>query len=160
MEQLNITQEKENALFSRKEIQGFLSSEVAPSNDEVKKLLSEKYSVDTDSIKIKNIIGRFGSKEFKVSASIYPSKEDKDNVEIKSKKEIEAEKKVEEARLAAEKSNPEPEVKAKEESPVEKETEPKEEVKEKVVVPPENKEEVKEEVSQEKTKETKEEKTE
>ena len=42
---------------------------------------------------MKKINGRFGSKEFRVEANIYKSKEDKRKVERKTKKEIENEKK-------------------------------------------------------------------
>jgi len=54
-------------------------------------LLVEKFKVKKDVIKIKRIKGKFGTKEFKVLAHIYHSKEDKDSVELKKKKETSAE---------------------------------------------------------------------
>ena len=93
---LKITEEKENALFNRKEIKGFIDSEVVPSRTETSKILSEKFKVPWENIKIKKIIGKFGSKTFSVEANIYSSKQDKDSIELKKKKETEPEKKDEE----------------------------------------------------------------
>ena len=93
MIELEITQEKENGLFDRIEVSGILKSEVAPKREDVLKVLAEKFSVPQETIKINGIYGRFGLQEFKLEASIYNSKEEKDKLEIKKKKEIEAEKK-------------------------------------------------------------------
>ena len=93
---LKITEEKENALFNRKEIKGFIDSEVVPSRTETSKILAEKFKVPWENIKIKKIIGKFGSKTFSVEANIYSSKQDKDSIELKKKKEKESEKKDEE----------------------------------------------------------------
>ena len=98
--ELEITQEKENGLFDRKEIQGLISAEIAPKREDVLKVLAERFSVPIEVIKIKGIHGKFGLQEFKLEANIYKSKEDKDQVEIKKKKEIEAEKKAAEASKA------------------------------------------------------------
>ena len=92
---LKITEEKENALFNRKEIKGFIDSEIVPSRAETSKILSEKFKVPLENIKIKKIVGKFGSKTFSVEANIYSSKQDKDSIELKKKKE-EPEKKAEE----------------------------------------------------------------
>ena len=94
--ELKITEEKENALFNRKEIKGFIDSEVVPSRIETSKILSEKFKVPWENIKIKKIVGKFGSKTFSVEANIYSSKQDKDSIELKKKKEKESEKKDEE----------------------------------------------------------------
>lgn len=91
--ELKITEEKENALFNRKEIKGFIDSEVVPSRIETSKILSEKFKVPWENIKIKKIVGKFGSKTFSVEANIYSSKQDKDSIELKKKKETESEKK-------------------------------------------------------------------
>jgi len=89
MENFKILQEKENPLFNRKEIQINVESEVTPSNLDTEKLISEKISTQIENIKIKKILGKFGSKTFTIIANIYDSKEDKDKTEPKSKKEIE-----------------------------------------------------------------------
>lgn len=99
---LKITEEKGNALFNRKEIKGFIDSEIVPSRTETSKVLSEKFKVPWENIKIKKIIGKFGSKTFSVEANIYSSKQDKDSIELKKKKEIESEKKATEETTAKE----------------------------------------------------------
>lgn len=104
-----ITEEKENALFNRKEIKGFVESEVVPSRAETLKILSEKFKVPLENIKIKKIAGKFGSKTFNVEANIYSSEQDKDSIELKKKKEKKPEKK-----------ETEPEKRAAEETPKEK----------------------------------------
>lgn len=113
---IKITEEKENALFNRKEIKGFINSEVVPSRTETSKILSEKFKVPWENIKIKKIIGKFGSKTFSVEANIYSSKQDKDSIELKKKKEIESEKATEEtvAKEAPEEATPVPEEKPQE----------------------------------------------
>ncbi len=86
MENFKILQEKENPLFNRREIQVNVESEVTPSHLDTEKLISEKFSTPIENIKIKKILGRFGSKTFTIIAHIYASKEDKKNIEKKSKK--------------------------------------------------------------------------
>jgi len=123
--ELKITEEKENALFNRKEIKGFIDSEVVPSRIETSKILSEKFKIPWENIKIKKIVGKFGSKTFSVEANIYSSKQDKDSIELKKKKEKESEKKATEetaAKEAPEEATPAPEEKPQEDV---KEEEPK-----------------------------------
>jgi len=124
--ELKITEEKENALFNRKEIKGFIDAEVVPSRTETSKILSEKFKVPWENIKIKKIVGKFGSKTFSVEANIYSSKQDKDSIELKKKKEKESEKKA--TGEVAVKEAPEKAILAPEEKPQEdvKEEEPKE----------------------------------
>jgi len=86
MENFKILEEKENPLFNRKEIQASIESQVTPSNSDIKKLISEKFSTQIENIKVKKILGKFGSKTFEILANIYASKKDKENVEPKSKK--------------------------------------------------------------------------
>jgi len=99
--ELKITEEKENKLFNRKEVKGFVESNVTPSRPDVTKLLSEKFLVPFENIKIKKIMGKFGSKTFDAEANIYSSKEEKDSIELKKKKDIETEKKMKETEEAA-----------------------------------------------------------
>ncbi len=82
MENIKIEQ-KENLLFNRKEIKINLGSEITPTHKDVEKLISEKFSTEVENIKIKNILGKFGSKIFTINANIYPSKKDKEMVESK-----------------------------------------------------------------------------
>lgn len=88
-----IIDEKKNPLFNRKEIVLEVGSEITPSHAEAEKIVSEKFKTSPESFKIKKIQGRFGSKTFRINANIYSSKGEKENIEAKSKKEKEAEKK-------------------------------------------------------------------
>jgi len=81
MENFSLLEKKENPLFNRKEIKAEVEAEITPSLINVKKLISEKLSTSPENIKIKNILGKFGSKTFRITANIYDSKKDKDNVE-------------------------------------------------------------------------------
>jgi ribosomal protein S24E len=85
--------ETKNLVFDRKELQAKIISETAPSNKELITFLSKKLSVPEEGIKLKGIHGKFGSKEFKINANIYKSKEDRNKIEIKTKQEAENEKK-------------------------------------------------------------------
>lgn len=92
--EIKITEEKENPLFKRKEIKAVMHSEKSPSREEVATLLSKKLSMPSEGVKIKKIHGNFGSKTFNIEANLYSTKENKDSVELKKKKEIESEKKL------------------------------------------------------------------
>jgi colicin import membrane protein len=96
--EVKIIKEKQNSLFNRKEILAEIELSVAPSRDEVLKILSNKFSVSEENIKLLGINGSFGSNKFNLKANIYTSKKEKDSIEIKKKKEIEAEKKILEAK--------------------------------------------------------------
>ncbi|MFC1682057.1 hypothetical protein ACFL0X_00380 [Nanoarchaeota archaeon] len=137
--ELNIISEKENPLFNRKEIKATIDAEATPSRIETTKLISEKFSTQPETIKIKTILSRFGSKTFTVNANIYTSREEKDKIELKKKKDIEAEKKQTEA--------------TKKEEEKQKPEEPKEEIKESKEEISEETKEVKDETKQEEVKE-------
>jgi len=94
--ELKEIKEKKNLVFERKEIEGKIVAESAPSNKEVLGVLSKKFSVPEEAIKIKGIYGKFGTKEFQVKANIYNSEKDKNSIERKTKKEKGSEKKSEE----------------------------------------------------------------
>lgn len=99
--------EIKNPVFERREIEGTITADKAPSNKETTNLLAKKLSVPEDTIKIRGIYGKFGIKEFQLKAHVYKSKEDKNNIEKKNKKEIETEKKEAEAAKAAKKEEEE-----------------------------------------------------
>ena len=155
--EMKIIEEIKNELFNRNEVKAEVNSDSTPSNLDVLKALSEKFKVSEDSIKIKGIYGKFGSKVFDVFANVYPTKEDKEKVEQKTKQEKEAEKKAEEERIKAEedaRKAAKEEVEAKKAEAEKAEEAPKEEVKDEVKEEPvqEKKEEnkVKEEKNEEK----------
>lgn len=95
--ELNITKEDQNPLFPRKEIQGTISAEAIPSKVEVMKALSEKYKVPVKAIRVLDIQGKFGTKEFPLRANVYATPEERDKLEVMSKKESESESKALEA---------------------------------------------------------------
>lgn len=119
----DITSEKQNLLFDRKEVVATVVSEATPRKADVVEELAKKYKVDGNAILIKKVGTSFGSQKFPVKAHIYKTKEERDKVEFRSKKEIENEKKAEEARLAAEeeakKAAEAPAEEPKEEAPAE-----------------------------------------
>jgi len=101
--EIKIISDIENHLFNRREIEGDIHTNVTPSREDVRQVLAEKFSTSTDTIKIRTIKGKFGSKVFLIVANIYKSKEDKDKIELKKKKDVEFEKKqVEEPTPSAE----------------------------------------------------------
>jgi len=91
MENINIIKKKENPLFNRKEIQISVKADITPSNEEIEKLIADKFSTKIENIKIKKIDGKFGSKTFTITANVYASEEDKNKTEIKTKKQKKAE---------------------------------------------------------------------
>ena len=94
MENINIIEERENPLFKRKEIKLSVDAEVTPSHADARKIISEKFSTNEENIRIKNILGKFGSKTFTISTNIYVSEQDKLDTEGKSKKDAVAQPKV------------------------------------------------------------------
>jgi len=88
MENIKIVSEKENPLFSRKEVIVEIKNEVSPKRTDMENSLGEKFSINSEFIKVDRIIPKFGSKIFTISARIYKSKEDKDNTEPKIKTKV------------------------------------------------------------------------
>ena len=119
--EINIIEENVNALFSRREVKVEVSSETIPSNEEAKRIIADKFSVNEDVVRIRKIDTKFGSQSFLIIADVYDSKEEFLRVVKKTKQEIEAEKKAEEERLKAEAEAKEAEkaAKAKAEKPAE-----------------------------------------
>jgi ribosomal protein S24E len=91
MKDLKIIKQRENHLFNRKEIEVNIESDVAPKMKEAEEFIAKEFSSHAENVKIKKIKGRFGSNNFVIFASVYHSKEDKDKIEPKSKKEKKAE---------------------------------------------------------------------
>jgi len=88
MENINIVEERENPLFKRKEIKFSVDAEITPSHAKARKIISENFSTSEENIRIKNILGKFGSKTFTISANIYASEQDKLDTEGQSKKDV------------------------------------------------------------------------
>ncbi len=85
--EFEIIKEKENPLFGRKEIQISVETQVTPSRNEIKDLIAKEFSTQSENISLKGIHGKFGSKIFMINANIYSSKQDRDKIEPKNKKE-------------------------------------------------------------------------
>jgi len=77
--------ETQNPLFKRKEVQFSVHANATPSHTEIQKLASEKFSSGLETVAVKRIHAKFGSKTFIISANIYSSKEDKIKTEPKKK---------------------------------------------------------------------------
>lgn len=129
MIKLNILEEKDNELFNRKEIKATAEAEITPSREEVMKALAEKFSIPEENIKIKGIHGKFGSKTFSIEANLYVSAEEKEQIEIKKKKEGAG--KIEEKGEPVEEAKETPEKPAEEQPP--EEPKPEEETKEEII---------------------------
>ena len=105
--ELKILEQNENPLFKRKAITAVATSEIAPSNEEVKKQIADKTSSKPELVIIEGIHGSFGSKEFKITAKIYASEEDLKNTEPKAKEKKVGEGEATEAAPAAPAAAPE-----------------------------------------------------
>ena len=92
MKNLKILKQRENPLFNRKEIEISIETNIAPRLSETEAFVAKEFSTNHENVKIKKIKGRFGSNNFIITANIYHSKEDKDKIEPKSKKEKQTEK--------------------------------------------------------------------
>jgi ribosomal protein S24E len=86
MKIIKVINQRENPLFNRKEAEVMIESDVAPKISEAEAFIAKEFSAHADNVKIRKIKGRFGSKNFMITANIYNSKEDKDKIEKKSKK--------------------------------------------------------------------------
>ncbi|MBS3070957.1 hypothetical protein J4407_01500 [Candidatus Pacearchaeota archaeon] len=86
MENVKVIQERENPLFSRKEIILEIKKETIPNQKEIKAVVSEKYSSSPDKIKIRKIKTKFGSKSFTVDVFVYNSANEKTDIELKKKR--------------------------------------------------------------------------
>lgn len=93
MEKIVILNQKENPIFKRKELELSIETEVTPKINEAESMIAKEFSTDTENIRIKKIKGKFGSKKFIITANVYHSKEEKNKIEPKLKKEKTGEKK-------------------------------------------------------------------
>lgn len=82
-----ILNKKENPLFNRREVELDVRTEISPKTTDAEEFVAKEFSTNAENVKIKKIDGRFGSRNFIVLANIYASKEEKDKIETKNKKE-------------------------------------------------------------------------
>jgi len=71
---LKVVNERENTLFSRKEVKFVFESDKIPSKSEAKKMIGDYYSTDSELVRIDNIKGTFGANIITLIADIYDSK--------------------------------------------------------------------------------------
>ena len=90
------SQEKQNLLLDRKEVRIDVEADITPSRFECINAVVEKFSCPKDVVNIIRVDSNFGTKVFTIVADIYGSKESKESIAIKRKKEIQAEVKVNE----------------------------------------------------------------
>ncbi len=102
MTEIRLVSDAENPIFGRKEMKFEIKSDIVPSHEEVKKLLSEKFSIKPELVRTNKIQGKFGNKIFEVTADVYSSKKEFDRVVRKTKQEKEKEKKEAEDKRKAE----------------------------------------------------------
>ena len=82
---MEIKKQFKNSLLGREEIEFLIKENVAPSKEDLKKKLAEKFKKPENSIVIKTIYGNFGKREFLVNVFIYDSEEQKNKIEPKIK---------------------------------------------------------------------------
>jgi len=93
MGNITILNQRKNPIFKREEIEFSIETEITPKINETELLIAKEFSTEVENVKVKKIKGKFGSKKFVITANIYNSKEEKGNIEPKSKKEKAGEKK-------------------------------------------------------------------
>jgi ribosomal protein S24E len=86
-EKITVITEKQNPLFNRKELVLSVDTNVSPKISEAEAFIAKEFSSSAENVKVRKIKGRFGSTNFVITANIYSSKEEKDKIESKAKKE-------------------------------------------------------------------------
>ncbi|MFH1585609.1 MAG: hypothetical protein ABIB79_02495 [archaeon] len=89
MENFKLVDDRQNPLFNRREIKASVDNDVTPNYDEVGKLIAKKLDTKVEKIKVKNVLGKFGSNTFTLVANIYESEKEKNQNEPMTKKEKE-----------------------------------------------------------------------
>ena len=100
---MKIKRDSKNELFKRQEITFEIEADKNPNFSDMRKIISEKFSKPEENIEVYNIKGNFGKKVFVISAYIYDSK--KDLEEIKQLQKTQKQRN-EEKKLAAEANKP------------------------------------------------------
>lgn len=75
MFKMNIKKDNKNELMNRREISIIMDSDKTPSFADTSKMISEHFKSPEENIMVENVKGKFGSKTFLIKASIYDSKE-------------------------------------------------------------------------------------
>jgi ribosomal protein S24E len=91
---LHVISEKENPVYIRKEITGFIEGEKTPSFKEVEELIADKYKTSEGDIKINFIKGKFGSNKSAINVFVYKSAAQKKKFDVTTRKQRDADNKV------------------------------------------------------------------
>ena len=73
-------EEFRNDLLKRREVKMAVNAESNPGFDEVRKIIAEKFKVETENIVVNNVESKFGSDNFLVKAFIYDSLEQRKEI--------------------------------------------------------------------------------
>jgi len=85
-----ILEDKENFLLNRREIKFIVKAGKNPSFQEAESLIANEFKAEKENIAIKGIKGKFGRDTFLITAFIYKSLQDKEKLEKKKEKKVEA----------------------------------------------------------------------
>jgi ribosomal protein S24E len=78
MAKMDIKKDHKNVLMARREVHISTDAEKTPSFAEASKMVSEHFKAPEEHIMVENVYGKYGSRTFLIKASIYDSKELKD----------------------------------------------------------------------------------
>ena len=70
-----IQKDKKNELMNRREVQVIFEGEKVPSYSEAAKIVADNFKSDEGNIMVEQVKGTFGKKTFSIKASIYDTKE-------------------------------------------------------------------------------------
>ncbi|MFA5953248.1 MAG: hypothetical protein WC812_01520 [Candidatus Pacearchaeota archaeon] len=108
--EIKIIENRDNLLFRRKEVKLEVDTDVTPSREDAKKMISEKIKCPVDCVHILKIEGKFGESLFTISAEVYNNERDKkEYAPVFKKKDVEAEKRIVESKKVNEKPKEESE---------------------------------------------------
>jgi len=72
---MEIKKDNKNELMSRREVSVILETGKTPSYAEASKLIADHFKSGEENVMVENVKGKFGRKTFLINASIYNSKE-------------------------------------------------------------------------------------
>ncbi|MEK6801011.1 MAG: hypothetical protein AABY10_00670 [Nanoarchaeota archaeon] len=75
----------QNKMLKRQEIEATFSSDKNPGFEIVRNDLANDLNISSDQIVVKEVMGSFGKREFKIKAYIYESAKDREMIEPKKK---------------------------------------------------------------------------
>lgn len=101
---MEILSQLRNEIFKRNHVKLLVDAGKNPTLNEASEIVAKEFNAGKEKISIQNVKGKFGRDTFLISAFIYDSEEEKNSIEPKSKKQLEAEAKAEEEAKKAEKA--------------------------------------------------------